>query len=204
MLEHLFGSRTRVKLLNLFLRNPEEAIFVRELTRRVGTQINAVRREIKNLVDIGLIEETSFDEKPEKGKKISKTKKKYYQVNPNFTLLDELTALMLKAQVMTGSRLDKAILELGDIRHLSLHGAFLGKQGSAPVDLFIVADRLPMTKLKTIVAESEKQLGFEVNFTVMTVEEYRYRKDMTDRFLYAILESPQTIVVSKLQERSAS
>ncbi|USN52203.1 MAG: hypothetical protein H6759_04180 [Candidatus Nomurabacteria bacterium] len=182
MLEHLFGSRTRVKLLSLFLRNPDEAIFVRELTRRISTQINAVRREIKNLVDIGLIEEIIDEEKPVKGKKVSATKKKYYRVNPNFTLLDELTALILRAQVMMGGRLDKSILELGDIRHLSLHGAFLGKQGSAPVDLFVVADRLPMTKLKALVVDAEKQLGFEINFTVMTNEEYRYRKDMTDRF----------------------
>ncbi len=203
MLEHLFGSRTRVKLLSLFLRNPDEAIFVRELTRRVSTQINAVRREIKNLVDLGLIEEIVTEEKLEKGKKSSATKKKYYRVNPNFKLLNEITALILRAQVMLGGRLDQAILELGDVRHLSLHGVFLGKQGSAPVDLFVVADRLPMIKLKALVHEAEKQLGFEINFTVMTNEEYRYRKDMTDRFLYTILESPQTVIVSKLHERTA-
>jgi predicted transcriptional regulator len=92
MLEHLFGSKTRVKLLSLFLRHPDEAIFVRELTRRVGTQINAVRRELANLVRFGLIREVVEEGVSEEGVKRPGLKRKYYKVNKSFSLLPEITS----------------------------------------------------------------------------------------------------------------
>ena len=58
MLEHLFGSKTRLRLLRLFFTHPETAYFVREMAREVKSQINAVRRELAHLVDAGIIETT--------------------------------------------------------------------------------------------------------------------------------------------------
>jgi len=55
MLEQLFGSQTRVRLLQIFLSNPEEKYFVRELTRNLNSQINAIRRELENLEELGAI-----------------------------------------------------------------------------------------------------------------------------------------------------
>jgi len=198
MLEHLFGSRTRVKLLSLFLRHQDEPLFVREITRRVGTQINAVRRELSNLVKLGLIMEVVEAEEV-KGKKQPGLKKKYYKVNPEFKLLPEISSLVMRAQILLEGRLDQEILKLGDVRYLAFLGVFLGK-GKAPVDLFVVGT-VDDTKLKALVAASEKSLGYEINFTTMSPEEFRYRKDMTDKFLYAILESPKNVVVDRLNER---
>lgn len=197
MLEHLFGSRTRVKLLSLFLRQQDEPLFVREITRRVGTQINAVRRELSNLVKLGLIMEVVEGE--EKGRKQPGLKKKYYQINPEFKLLQEISALVMNAQVLLEGRLDQDILKLGDVRFLAFLGVFLGKT-KAPVDLFVVGT-IDANKLKALVIASEKTLGYEINFSIMSPDEYRYRKDMTDKFLYAILESPKNVVVDRLNER---
>ena len=58
MLEQLFGSRTRTKLLRLFLMHPERAFYIRELTRLIDTQINSVRRELQNLQSGGVIRES--------------------------------------------------------------------------------------------------------------------------------------------------
>src|SRR6476469_7383755 len=55
MIEQLFGSKTRVKLLQLFYSNPNRAFYVREITRKIDEQINSVRRELSNLLSIGLI-----------------------------------------------------------------------------------------------------------------------------------------------------
>mgnify|MGYP000725308155 CR=1 FL=1 len=63
MLEHIFSSKTRVKLLNYFLRNPDQQYFVRELTRLTGEHINSIRRELGNLMAFGLISETKKDQK---------------------------------------------------------------------------------------------------------------------------------------------
>src|ERR1700759_298362 len=55
MIEQLFGSKTRVKLLQLFYTNPNRSFYVREITRKVDEQINSVRRELSNLLSIGII-----------------------------------------------------------------------------------------------------------------------------------------------------
>lgn len=199
MLEHLFGSRTRVKLLSLFLRNPEEPIFVREITRRVGTQINAVRRELSNLLKLGLIIETVEKVEPEEngGRKAGQPglKKKFYKVNPDFRLIKELSDLLLRAQVLYEGRLDQEIPKLGDVRYLAFCGVFVGTKSA--VDIFIVGT-INEHALKRLIHDAEKSLGYEMNFTVMSLEDFRYRKDMTDKFLYAILEGPKHVVVDRL------
>lgn len=205
MLEQLFGSRTRVKLLSLFLRYPRDPMFVRELTRKIDTQINAVRRELANLLKLGLITEieSGEDADPEEvgTKKTFGIKRKYYMTNPNFPLLPELTSLIIKSQLMLEKHLDQEIQNFGDIRYLAFLGMFIGKP-KAPVDIFVVCDKFDVAKLKAIVAEMEHDMGTEINFSIMTVDEYRYRKEMTDKFLYAILEAPKNIVLDRINERS--
>ena len=70
MLEQLFGSRTRWKLLKLFLSHKDEAFYIRELTRLTDEKLNSIRRELANLEDWGIIK-TSLP----KEKKIRRTKK---------------------------------------------------------------------------------------------------------------------------------
>lgn len=200
MLEHLFGSKTRVKLLSLFLRHPDESIFVRELTRRIGTQINAVRREIANLVRFGLINEVLEEAPVEEGKRRPGLKRKYYQINKAFPLLPEVTSLIVKAQLLLEQQLDRHLLALGDVRYLAFLGLFLGKT-PAPVDIFLVGERIDKKAMDKLIAQTEQDLGTEIRYSLMTVDEFRYRKDITDRFLYAILEAPKNVVVDKLAER---
>ena len=88
MLERLFGSRTRVKLLKLFLTNPSTAFFVREISRKVGEQLNSVRRELANLMTLGAVTTAEHDDK------------KFYQLNTKFVLADELKALLLTLLIL--------------------------------------------------------------------------------------------------------
>jgi len=201
MLEQLFGSRTRVKLLALFLRHPQEPMFVRELTRLIDTQINAVRRELANLVKIGLVVETvsSEDEVEGDGKKRAGVKRRYYMTNRSFPLLSEMTQLVVKSQLLLDRQLDREIMKLGDVRYLALLGFFMGKQ-KAPVDLFVVGD-IPKERMQTLITELEKDLGSEINFSLMPADEFRYRKEMADRFLASILESPKNVIIDRLNER---
>ncbi len=200
MLEHLFGSRTRVKLLSLFLKSPNEQLYVREITRRVDTQINAVRRELSNLLKLGLIIEVDEIVVEGEEKKQAGVKKKFYTVNPEFKLLSEITALVMRARVLLEGQLDKEILQLGDIKYLAFLGSFIG-EAKAPVDLFIVGD-IDQKKLEKVVKENEDSVGFEINFSQMGFDEFQYRKDMTDKFLYAILEAPKSVVVDTLRDRN--
>jgi predicted transcriptional regulator len=200
MLEHRCGSRTRVKLLSLFLRNSDEPVFVRELTRRVDTQINAVRREIANLVRLGLlIEVTVVDPPLPGGRKQPGLKKKYYQLDKQFPLLEEISSLILKAEVLLDGKLDQQILQLGDVKYLALLGKFVGEP-SVPIDLLVVG-QISSDGLKEVLAAVEKAHGIEINFSLLTPEEFKYRQEIGDRFLHSIIEGRRKVIVDRLHER---
>jgi len=91
MLEALFASRVRVKLLTLFMTNISERFYGRELAQRLGEHFNAVWQELRNLEEIGLV------------KAEEETRRKYYVVNTAFPLYPELRALVLKAQASTAA-----------------------------------------------------------------------------------------------------
>lgn len=190
MLEQLFGSRTRVKLLRLFLSNPGRHYFVREITRKVEERINSVRRELKNLEDMGLI--TSLD----------KNQKKYYQANDNFILFPELKSLILKAQVILEEKLVSDIKSLGNIQYMVLTGFFVGMKDLS-TDILIVG-KINRKKLHRLMKKFERVFNHAINYTMMTITEFKYRRDLTDRFLYDILENKKIVMIdkfSKVQKR---
>ena len=68
-IEQLFGSKTRSRLLQLFLNNSTNQYFVRELTRKIDAQLNSVRRELNNLVELGVCEEMDEVDGPKRSGK---------------------------------------------------------------------------------------------------------------------------------------
>jgi hypothetical protein len=118
MLEHLFGSKTRVRLLRLFLHHPDESFFVRELARKTHFQMNAVRRELDNLVKFGcLMESKPHAAGTEKG---PSGQRRYYKLNTDFVLYPELRALLLKSQVLLEQNFVKRMQDMGTAQILGL------------------------------------------------------------------------------------
>ena len=78
MIEQLFGSKTRVKLLQLFYSNTNRSYYVREITRKIDEQINSVRRELSNLLSIGIITSDNTNNKL------------YYEVNQKYKYYEPL------------------------------------------------------------------------------------------------------------------
>ena len=199
MLEHLFGSRTRVKLLTLFLHHPDDVFYVRELTRKINTQINAVRREIQNLEKIGLIiQGTAAVE--DAGVKRPGLKRKYYIANKDFALQNEVRSLLTKAYVVSEWKLHDHINKIGTLRYLGFFGIFQGQRGQ-PVDILIIGE-MDAAKLRQIMDKAEADLGFEINYTLMSTQDYTYRRDMGDRFLESVMLSPKTVVVDTIKDRT--
>ena len=190
MLEQLFGSRTRVKIFRLFLYNSKKSYFVRELTREIREQINSVRREIANLISVGFLEEV-------KDKKI-KDLKKYYRVNEDFSLYPELKSLILKSRMVLEKDIMRAVAALGNLQYLVFCGMFTDEEKS-PTDILLVG-RVNRKKLKTLLKKMSYGLEREINYTVMTKEEFLYRKDITDKFLYTILDGKKVEIINKFEK----
>lgn len=189
MLEQLFGSRTRVKILRLFYANPDSSYYVREMTRRVGEQINSVRRELENLSRIGILTSEA------------RNRKKYYRLDPDFVLNTELRSLFLKSRMTLEKRIINRVKETGTISYLALCGYFVDDQ-QAPVDLFIVG-RVNRRKLEALLEKFSENFGSQLRYTTMTAEEYNYRKEITDKFLYDIINRTKVVVIDKLTGKGA-
>lgn len=194
-LEQLFGSKTRARLLSLFLENSEQAFFVRELTRKIDAQLNSVRRELQNLIDLGLVVEKTENQNL-KGKALV-DRKKFYLANTNFLLFHDLRNLFRKIQILLKQNLVQEIQARGDVELLIFTGRFVDNQ-NVQTDLLIVGG-IDQIALQKIISEFESELGYEINYTLMTKEEFNYRRQITDRFLFAILEGEKVVMVDKLR-----
>ncbi len=185
MLEQLFGSRTRVKLLKLFLNSGEKRFYVRELTRVINERLNSVRRELANLEKFGLV------------KIVSPGQKKYYFLDNDFVLLNELKALFLKSRMLLEKRLISQLKNLKRLKYLVLTGFFV-QDDQQKTDLLIVGN-ISRTKLDKILKNLERSFDQEFRYTHFTIDEFNFRKEITDKFLYNILNGKKLVVIDKLK-----
>lgn len=185
-IEKLFGSKTRAKLLKLFFSNPEKSFYVREMTRVIDEQINSVRRELLNLEGIGIIKNETFDNKI------------YYSANSRHPFTKPLSDMFSKK---ISSADDKSIVETtweeysrpvkNYLKGLVVTNRLPGQDG---VDLLIIGN--DKTKKLTRWAEViEKKLGKPINYVIMSVDDFTYRRNVRDRFIREILEMEITEII---------
>ncbi|MFA5420406.1 MAG: hypothetical protein WC280_00030 [Patescibacteria group bacterium] len=215
MLEKIFGSKSRVKLLKIFLLNPDSSFYIRQLSRDLKLQVNSVRRELINLEEFGLISSTNNNinlsdlsnnsELDSSAKKKSDTveltsgslkDKKYYKVNKNFILFSEIKSLILKAQILSGENFIKKLKDVCDPKFILLGGMFLNNEG-APTDVLIVAN-IENHKLLKIIDDLESEMNRSINFTVMDEKEFKYRQEVADVFLHNVLNNKKIILLDKI------
>jgi len=194
MIEQLFGSKTRVKLLQLFMSNPNRAFYVREITRKVEEQINSVRRELSNLLSIGVITSDTSNNRL------------YYEVNQDYEYYEPLSAIFgdgsktatSKPSIKSDevSKEDKnELARLGNVRLAFMTGQFT-RDDTSGVDLFLVGD-LNATQVENYVAELEKNEKKEIRYVVFSSKDFDYRQKINDRFTINALASKKLVLIDK-------
>lgn len=183
-MEQLFGSKTRIKLLNLFLRNPRKIFYVRELARMTGDFINSIRRELENLKKLGLL------------KSHHKDGKRFYQVNSDFFLFEEITALFSKAEVFFENELINKLKDSANIDYMVFTGIFTGAPTST--DILLVGKQFNDNSISEVLDKFTEVLGRQIKYTLMDTEEFNYRQSITDTFVFDILLNKKIVMIDKL------
>lgn len=181
-------SRVRVKVYKALLEDPQEMYYVRQLVRKTDEEINAVRREL------GRMEKRGMVTKEPRGNRL------YYQFNPSYPFFADLLALVAKTTGL-GGRIIKNKSALGRVNFALLSGRFtrhLEPEGNQ-VDLILVG-QIKMSKLAELVQETEKKRGREVNYTVMTLEEFKFRKNRRDPFILQIISGSRVMLIGDEQD----
>lgn len=184
MLEQLFGSRTRNKLLTLFLENPDKPFFVRELTREISERINSVRRELDNLTKFGLLTSKQVDQK------------RFYQVNKKFVLFNELYELIKKSKLLIEKAVAESVQKLDGLKYLALTGRFVDDD-TIQTDVLLVG-KITEEELRKFINGLENIYQKEIRYTHFTTHEFNVRKELTDKFLYTVLNGKKIVLVNKI------
>lgn len=188
MISSLFGSRTRVKLLSLFMNNPTRSFYVREIARNIDEQLNSVRRELANLAKVGVISSQSVDNKL------------YYATKTDFQYYQPLREMFAdRDDIVSGAKVsaDTWANKFGSISGVKVvvFAGCMVYESTASVDLLIAGTKMPEVKLKNLIKQLERESGASLNYVIMEYNDFYYRLSINDRFVLDILEAKHTNVV---------
>src|SRR3989338_1274403 len=122
MLVDILISKVRVKILQLFLSNPDKIYHVREIVRRVEEEINAVRRELAHLEKAGVVSSEW------------RANRRFYRFRQGYIFYQDLVSMVNKT-VGLGGDIVKNRNKLGKVKYAMLSGHFVRGKLSGPNDV---------------------------------------------------------------------
>lgn len=189
MLEELFVSRVRVKILQLFLSSPQETLFhVREIVRRVSEEINAVRRELARMEKYGLMVSEW------------RANRRLYRFKRDYIFYKELLSLVAKTSGL-GGNLIKNKAKLGKIKFAFVSTKFLKGSSSNTEDVdILVVGNIVLPELQAIIADEQAKKESEINYSFMDEAEFKFRVRRRDPFILRVLTQPKVMLVGDEDE----
>lgn len=176
-------SRVRVKMLELFFCEEDEMFYVREITRRIKEEINAVRRELDRMLEAGILKSE------QRGNRL------YYYLNKRYLYYQELQSMVAKSTGL-GKKVRKLRRKLGQLDFVMFSGKFIaGRRPSRDeVDVLVIGD-VVLSELEDLMKKEQARIGREVNYAVFSLDEFDFRKARRDPFIMDILYSTRIMIV---------
>lgn len=181
----LFGSETKVKIIRMFLFNPEHAFTSALVAERVKSPLSKVRREISNLEKMSLIKRKSISGKTS------------FCLNRQFEYLTPLQNFLVNTEPLHDKEIIKKIGKAGSVKLIITAGVFI-QEPESRVDILIVGDNIKDNYLKNIIQSIEAEIGKELRYTYFTTDDFRYRISMCDKLTRDILDYPHRKVLNRL------
>jgi len=183
-LGNIITSKVRIKILELFFSNPKELYHVRGIVREVGEEINAVRRELSKLETDGLLK------KEPRGNRV------YYYLRPEHPFFGDLVSMVAKTKGLGASLIENKG-KIGKVSFVMFSGKFtrlIGRKAEDAVDILVVGE-VVLPELAALIRTEESKRNKEINYTVMSREEFDFRKKRRDPFLLGILAGSRVMII---------
>ncbi len=194
ILEKLFDSKHRVKLLRLFLFNLEKAFDRTEIIRRSKVVSSALRRELALLSAVGIIKQKKV---VTVGKSGRRKVVQGWELNPDFPLTQSLRSLLNTDFLRRKTNIVKRFRNCGRIKLLVVSGVFIDDEDRR-LDLLLVGDHLKKNIIEKNVRSIEAEVGRELNYATLETDEFLYRVGTSDRFIRDVFDYPHERMIDKL------
>ena len=188
-LDFLFGSRIRWRLIKFFMLNEKVALNINEILGRNKLGTKNTKEEAKKILS-QLVNAKFIYPRTIRGQKA-------YFVNTKYSFYDELKWLVVKSNIYPQCEQLNRVKNLGDVKLGLVSGIFINNKKSK-TDLLLVVDSLSRAKFNHLIEDLEAEMGQEINYSLMNLEEFRYRIKMFDKFILEILEQPHEIIMNEV------
>jgi hypothetical protein len=206
LLARLLGGNERVKIMRFFLYHDDVVVSSATVADKTKSKGAAARKELNALYAIGFIEKKKGKTfvSPRGGKAPSKVKEIVgFKLNPLFPHNQALKDLLFDFELLDKRELANRFKPVGRIKLFVVSGVFLGLEKSR-VDILLVGEAIKKPKAEKLLEALSAELGRDVVYSIMDVEEYSYRFKMYDKFVRDIVDMPHEKVIDKLTEKAAA
>jgi hypothetical protein len=197
ILDKIFGGAAKVRIMRLFILNPDQKFSVEEIVSRTLTSEKGVKAELALLEKIDLVCRRTVPRKENPEATRSK-KTRVWGLNPKFVYFDELKSFLVNANLIKNSELIKRIGRVGKIKLIILSGVFLNQLDVNRLDLLVVGDEIRRVAFENIVKSLESELGKEVKYAFFATDDFMYRMNMYDKLVRDLLDYPHQVVFDRI------
>ena len=187
-LSQLFGGENRVKLMRLFLFNPDSVLDIREISDRVKLTPKKTKKDLSDLEKTGLIK-----------KRIISRKKRSngYFLYKEFPYLSMLQSFLINTEPLNSKEIIKKLGKMGSLKLIIVAGVFI-QNSESRVDILVVGDNIKRSRFENMMSHLEAEVGKELKYAYFTTEDFKYRYNMFDKLVRDILDYPHKKVLNKL------
>lgn len=183
MLEILFSSRVRVKILSVLFQSPGEPRNAHELAKSIGEHYSAVWKELVKLEKIGILSSQQHGNSKE------------YQINPQCPIANELRSIVIKTEGV-GKVIKSTLEEMTTIQEAFIFGSYASGEadGRSDIDLMIIGE-VDLEKLSPTISKLEKETNRPINYVIYSNEEWKYKEEKKDSFWVNVNEAPKIYII---------
>lgn len=187
-LSKLFGSEAKVKIMRLFLFNPETVFDTGEISERAKVEPPKVRREMSNLEKMGLVKRRSS---------IKKRGGHGFVLETQFPYLLQLQNFLINIEPLQPKEIIRKVSKIGNIKLIIIAGVFL-QEVESRADLLVVGDGVKKGNLDGLIKTLESEIGKELRYAYFTTDDFKYRISMFDKLIRDILDYPHKKILNKI------
>lgn len=224
-LSALFGSSAKVRILRLFLLNESIPYSLEEISEKSQVKVSEVKEHVKSFEKINLVISKSImrdmeivvqkrklvptttpSGRPSKKKavKIIKEVKNVHKkvvcwtLNAEELIVSPLRALLIESEMVKSKDIAKRLGKSGAVKLLVLSGIFV-KNAHDKVDIVMVGDKIDQKHFQKQLKQIEAEVGKELRYSVFTPEDFAYRMQMFDKYLFDVFSKPHEKIIHKME-----